>query len=197
MSEDIELRRGWQINGQYLRFADVLNWAERQPEDVDGPLSEAGMLVGYLLHRAAIDLCGRGGQVVNQRVNMWSQDGRNEDIEVTVGRPAPPNSGATWTDCRSYWFFRREYEIEPAAKALDVYRRYRKALRDLYTERVEVDHYARGGGPGIETDRFWIAVKPHVAGYADDSYRISHAEGKGETKTAALLAAIEPVPAVR
>lgn len=196
-----ELCRGWQINGQYLRFADVLRWAESQrPEDDvflddtdDTEMARDGrLLVGYLLHRAAVDLCGRGGIVVSSRVNTWSQDGRNEDIEVTVGRVAPPSTGATWTNCRSYWFYRRRDEIDRAAELFGTYRRFRKAEADLYTERVEVDYAAAGGGAGIETQRFWIAYPPHIAGYADESYRIDHASGSGQTKTEALLAAITP-----
>jgi hypothetical protein len=195
---DIELRRGATINGQYLRFADVLRWAENQPPEVEvDPAfwlrTDADALVGYLLHRAAIDLCGRGGIVVSSRVNTWSQDGRNEDIEVTVGRVAPPSTGATWTNCRSYWFYRRRDEIDCAAELFGTYRRYRKAEADLYTERVEVDYAAAGGGAGIETRRFWIAYPPHIAGYADESYRIDHASGSGQTKTEALLAAITPI----
>lgn len=81
--------------------------------------------------------------------------------------------------------------MEPAAAAYALYRRYRKADADLYTERVEVDHYARGGGPEIETDRFWIAYPGHVAAYGHEVDRISRAWGRGPTKTAALLAAIE------
>lgn len=190
-----ELRRGWSINGQYLRFADVLNWAEKNPPGDTGLGGDEAAcygyaLVGYLLHRAAIDLCGPRGEVINQRTNTWSQDGSAADIEVTVGRPSGKDNPG-WMSTRSYWLYWRKSEIEPAAEALALYRRYRKAERDLYTERVEVDHYARGGGPGIETDRFWIAYPPHIAGYAEDSYRISHAWGRGPTKTAALLAVIE------
>lgn len=193
-----ELRRGASVNGQYLRFADVLRWAEKTEIDTADDYgsqeeSDAALLVGYLLYRAAIDLCGRGGVVINRRVNTWSRDGRNEDIEVTVGVPIHERgAGPRWVACRSYWLYSRAYELEPAAKALDVYRRYRKAERDLYTEQVEVDYAAAGGGAGIETRRFWIAYQPHIAGYADDDYRISHASGSGKTKTEALLAAIEP-----
>jgi hypothetical protein len=199
MPQTPELLRDVRINGEDLRLADVLRWEQKQrPEDdvfLDDPddteqACDGRLLVGYLLHRAALDRVGRGGQVVNQRTNTWSRDGRNEDIEVTVGRPADPRSGATWTDCKSYWFHRRADEIERAAKALDVYRRYRKAEDRLYTERVEVDYAAPGGGAGIETRRFWIAYEPHIAGYADDDYRISHASGSGATKQEALLAAI-------
>ncbi len=72
-----ELRRGWTINGQHLRFADVLRWAEKNPPgDVGVEGNDAALyayaLVGYLLHRAAVDLCGPRGEVVNQRTNSSS-----------------------------------------------------------------------------------------------------------------------------
>jgi hypothetical protein len=188
MGQTSELLRDVRISGEDLRLADVLRWAEKQDED----LTDAELLVSYLLHRAALDLVGRGGVVVKQRTNTWSRDGRNEDIEVTVGRPAPPSTGMDWTDCRSYWFYRRKDEIERAAEALALYRRYRKAENDLDTEQVEQAYADPRGGANVENRRFWIAYPSHVAAYGHTGDRISRAWGSGPTKEAALLAAIEP-----
>lgn len=122
------------ISGEQISLARALQFAQQLEKEqetdptffaADGtprkPSYEESLL-GYLRQVIARRLAGPRGEVVNQRVNAWSRDGRARDIEITVGRPAPKNSGMTWTGCQSRWIYERRDEIEDAVEAFSRYR---------------------------------------------------------------------------
>ena len=57
------------------------------------------------------------------------------------------------------------------------------------TEEVTENYQPAPGQMGSRT--FWIAYLPHVASFGHTGDRIAHAAGRGETRDAALAAAME------
>jgi hypothetical protein len=66
---------------------------------------------------------------------------------------------------------------------------------DFEAEQVSENYQPRPGQ--MDTRTYWIAYPPHVAGYGHMEDRVARALGVGDTKAAALDAAVRNCPDIR
>lgn len=142
--------------------------------------TDADKLLDYLYYVLAKRVGGPRGVIVGQRVNSWSRDGRNEDIEVSIGRRAPRNSGATWTGVTSTWVYLRESEIDEAVAALRAYRGNQVyGLRaNLYDGVLEVNPLPddEAGWAGLTTPSGGVFTRVEVGPWGQDEFGMERAD---------------------